>query len=207
MPPQRKGRTKTGKQEWLTQGFVILKTQGAAGLTIDNLTTAMGRTKGAFYHHFKNRQDYSRRLLELWEERQANEIIRISKQKKTFNDINQTLVDLSEKAMDSEIEVAIRAWALRDPLAREFQERIDTHRTKFLAELFSLMTDTPGHAELFAVIRYCFYIGSHQMIPALDDHTYREKLAELTRMFFLYKDSDAARSHSDVTQPHKDTPT
>ncbi|HCY86059.1 MAG TPA: hypothetical protein DHV36_13060 [Desulfobacteraceae bacterium] len=189
MPSQ----TKTGRQAWLTQGFGILKNQGAAGLTIDNLTTAMGRTKGAFYHHFKNRQDYSKKLLELWEERQANEIIRISKQKKTFEAINQTLVDLSEKAMDPEIEVAIRAWALRDPLAREFQERIDTHRAKFLVELFSLMTDDPDHAQLFAIIRYCFYIGSHQIIPALDDGTYKEKLAELTRMFFLYTDSGAIR--------------
>ncbi|MCG8637645.1 MAG: TetR/AcrR family transcriptional regulator [Desulfobacterales bacterium] len=177
---------KTGKQAWLAQGFKILKTQGAAGLTIENLTRAMNRTKGAFYHHFKNRQDYSCRLLELWEDRQANEIIRISKQKKTFDEINQTLVDLSEKAMDPEIEVAIRAWALRDPLAREFQERIDSHRVDFLKEMFALMTEEPEAAELFAMIRYCFYIGSHQIIPAMDEKTYKKRLNALTRMFTLY---------------------
>lgn len=182
----RKTPKTTGKQAWLDQGFRILKTKGAAGLTIDNLTRAMNRTKGAFYHHFKTSNDYAARLLELWEERQANEIIRISKQKKTFSDINQTLVDLSEKAMDPGIEVAIRAWALRDPLAREFQERIDRRRVAFLREMFALMTDTPDTADLFAVIRYCFYIGSHQMIPAMDEKAYKKRLADLTEMFTLY---------------------
>ncbi len=185
---------KTGKQAWLAQGFKILKTHGAAGLTIENLTRAMNRTKGAFYHHFKNRQDYSSQILELWEERQANEIIRISKQEKTFDEINQTLVDLSEKAMDPQIEVAIRAWALRDPLAREFQERIDSHRVNFLKEMFALMTDAPANApeaaDLFAMIRYCFYIGSHQIIPAMDEKTYKNRLSALNRMFTLYTQQD-----------------
>ncbi len=179
---------KTGKPAWLAQGFKILKTHGAAGLTIENLTRAMNRTKGAFYHHFKNRQDYSSQLLELWEDRQANEIIRISKQEKTFDEINQTLVDLSEKAMDPEIEVAIRAWALRDPLARQFQERIDSHRVDFLKEMFALMPGVATDAaNLFAIIRYCFYIGSHQIIPGMDETTYKNRLAALMDMFELYK--------------------
>lgn len=174
------------KTVWLNAGFSVLKRMGASGLTIDTLTAAMDRTKGAFYHHFRNREDFSRQLLELWEERQANEIIRISKQKTTFEEINQTLIDLSEKAMDPEIEVAIRAWALQDPLAREFQERIDRHRVAFLEEMFGLITLDRGKAELFSLIRYCFYIGSQQIIPALGDGEYRKRLTELTRMFTLY---------------------
>lgn len=174
------------KTTWLDQGFTILKQRGAAGLTIDTLTAAMNKTKGAFYHHYKSREDYSRKLLEVWEERQANEIIRISKQKTTFEEINQTLIDLSEKAMDPQIEVAIRAWALQDPLAREFQERIDQHRVAFLEEMFGLMTPTRSQAMLFALIRYCFYIGSHQIIPALKETEYRDRLSQLTRMFTLY---------------------
>lgn len=181
---------KNGKNPWLDQGFKLLKTSGAAGLTIENLTRGLNRTKGAFYHHFKNREDYSRKLLELWEERQANEIIRISKQHTTFQEINQTLVDLSEKAMDPVIEVAVRAWALRDPLAREFQERIDRQRMGFLQEMFSLTTPDKRDADLFAMIRYCFYIGSHQIIPGMDETTYKNRLAALMDMFELYSNNN-----------------
>lgn len=174
---------KTDRATWLTEGFKILRAKGAGGLTIENLTRSLKKTKGSFYHHFKNREDYSRQLLEQWERSQAIEIIRDSEQEKTAEAINQTLVTLSEKSMDPKTEVAIRAWALRDPLAREFQERIDTRRVDFLRSLFSLMTEDKDKVELFSLIRYCFYIGSHQIIPAMDEKSYKQHLTALMEMF------------------------
>jgi AcrR family transcriptional regulator len=179
----KKVTTKTDKATWFTQGFKILRAKGAGGLTIENLTRSLKKTKGSFYHHFKNREDYSRQLLEQWEKSQAIEIIRYSEQEKTPEAINETLVTLSEKSMDPKAEVAIRAWALRDPLARQFQERIDTRRVDFLRSLFSLMTADKDKVELFSMIRYCFYIGSHQIIPAMDENSYKQHLTTLMEMF------------------------
>ncbi|MCP4722683.1 MAG: TetR/AcrR family transcriptional regulator [Desulfobacteraceae bacterium] len=181
---------KTTKNNWFAEGFKILRSTGAAGLTIENLTRGLNKTKGSFYHHFKNRKDYSRQLLEQWEESQAIEIIQSSKQRKTLEGINESLVNLSEKAMDPKTEVAIRAWALRDPLARKFQERIDSQRMDFLRNMFSLMTDDKDKAELFSLIRYCFYIGSHQIIPAMDEKIYGQNLAALMEMFEQYIQTD-----------------
>jgi len=90
--------------------------------------------------------------------------------------------------MDPDIEVAIRAWALRDPLARTFQERIDNQRMGFLRAMFSLMTDDPKQVEMISLIRYCFYIGSHQIIPAINEQTYIKKLNALMEMFETYVD-------------------
>ncbi len=174
---------KTDKATWFNQGFKILRARGAGGLTIENLTRSLKKTKGSFYHHFKNREDYSRQLLEQWEKSQAIEIIRYSEQEKTPEAINETLMSLSEKSMDPKAEVAIRAWALRDPLARQFQERIDTRRVDFLRSLFSLMTPDKDKVELFSMIRYCFYIGSHQIIPAMDENSYKQHLTALMEMF------------------------
>lgn len=174
---------KTDKTTWFNQGFKILRARGAGGLTIENLTRSLKKTKGSFYHHFKNREDYSRQLLEQWEKSQAIEIIRYSEQEKTPEAINETLMSLSEKSMDPKAEVAIRAWALRDPLARQFQERIDTRRVDFLRSLFSLMTPDKDKVELFSMIRYCFYIGSHQIIPAMDENSYKQHLTALMEMF------------------------
>lgn len=174
---------KTDKTTWFNQGFKILRARGAGGLTIENLTRSLKKTKGSFYHHFKNREDYSRQLLEQWEKSQAIEIIRYSEQEKTPEAINETLMSLSEKSMDPKAEVAIRAWALRDPLAQQFQERIDTRRVDFLRSLFSLMTPDKDKVELFSMIRYCFYIGSHQIIPAMDENSYKQHLTALMEMF------------------------
>jgi len=179
---------KIDKTAWFEQGFKILKTSGAADLTIENLTKKLHKTKGSFYHHFKNRDDYFKKLLEFWEERQTFDIIKIKKQEKTFSSINETLLGLSKKNMDPDIEVAIRAWALRDPLARTFQERIDNQRMGFLRSMFSLMTDDPEQVEMISLIRYCFYIGSHQIIPAINEQAYKKKLNALMEMFETYVD-------------------
>lgn len=177
---------KLNKTAWFEQGFKILKISGAANLTIENLTKKLNKTKGSFYHHFKNRDDYSKKLLEFWEEKQTFDILEIKKQEKTFNGINKALLSLSKKNMDPDIEVAIRAWALRDPLARTFQERIDNQRMGFLRALFSLITDDPKQVEMISLIRYCFYIGSHQIIPAIDEQAYKKLLGPLMEMFDTY---------------------
>ncbi|NOX32201.1 MAG: TetR/AcrR family transcriptional regulator [Deltaproteobacteria bacterium] len=174
------------KTAWFEQGLNILKASGAADLTIENLTRKLNKTKGSFYHHFKNRDDYFEKLLEFWEEKQTFDIIEISKQEKTFKGINSTLLKLSKENMDPEIEVAIRAWALRDPLARDFQERIDNQRLGFLRAMFSLMTSDPEQVEMISLIRYCFYIGSHQIIPAIEEKIYKKKLDALMEMFETY---------------------
>lgn len=171
---------------WLAEGFTILKETGAAGLTINNLTRRLNKSKGSFYHHFKSRDDYSEKLLSFWEDKQTFDITKISQRKKTFEQINATLLELSSQNLDPQIEVAIRAWALRDPLARSFQERIDKQRLNFLNRMFSLKTGDLQQALTISTIRYCFYIGSHQIIPAMNDTTYRQILTVLMDMFERY---------------------
>ena len=186
---------KLNKAAWFEQGFKVLKTSGAANLTIENLTKSLNKTKGSFYHHFKNRDDYFKKLLEFWETKQTFDIMEIKKQEKTFRGINTTLLKLSKENMDPDVEVAIRAWALRDPLARAFQERIDTQRMGFLRAMFSLMTDDPEQVEMISLIRYCFYIGSHQIIPAIDEQTYKKKLDALMGMFETYVESNKSKKN------------
>lgn len=177
---------KLTKKAWFEQGFNILKASGAADLTIENLTRKLSITKGSFYHHFKSRDDYFEKLLAFWEKKQTFDIVEIRKQEKTFKGINETLLKLSKDNMDPGIEVAIRAWALRDPLARAYQERIDKQRIGFLEAMFSLMTDDPAQVQMISLIRYCLYIGSHQLIPAMDETTYRSNLDALMEMFETY---------------------
>lgn len=174
------------KIKWFEKGFEILKASGAGDLTIQNLTDKLDKTKGAFYHHFKNRDDYSEQLLQFWEEKQTTDIIKLSQQEKTFDAINRQLTKLSRDNTDLGIEVAIRAWALRDPLARAFQERVDNIRLKFLNNLFSLLANDSERIKFISLIRYCFYIGSHQIIPGMDKKTYKNALDTLIHMIETY---------------------
>lgn len=89
------------------------------------------------------------------------------------------MTKLSLGNTDLGIEVAVRAWALRDPLARAFQERVDKIRFDFLNSVFALITRDPDQAKTIALIRYCFFLGSHQIIPGMNPEAYTRSLATL----------------------------
>jgi AcrR family transcriptional regulator len=171
------------RQDWLDEGYLILKEKGAAGLTIEALTARLNKTKGSFYHHFKNRDGFLLSLLTHWEESQTLEIISSSSKEKSYQRMNEKLLALSTRSYSAEVEVAIRAWALRDEMAGVFQKRVDENRVAFLRQMFSHLTDNPDEIATISLIRYCFYIGSQQIIPALDPQTYEKLLNALSGMF------------------------
>jgi AcrR family transcriptional regulator len=167
------------REAWLVEGLQLLKEQGAAALTIDQLTQRLGVTKGSFYHHFRSRDDFSRSLLAHWEERLTHRLIEASSDGRDFSERNLKLTRMAEELFDPELEVAIRAWALRDPLAMRFQERVDRQRIGYLSELFQLVTDDTGAAAALALIRYAFYVGAQQIRPALSSQQYTRLLQHL----------------------------
>lgn len=153
------------KDIWLKEGLKVLAELGNGGLTIEELTKRLNVTKGSFYHHFKNRRTFSHELLTYWEGEMTTEIIQISKKGTTFEDRNKRLFNASNQIRNYELEVAIRAWALRDEMVREFQERVDKLRISYLKELYQLFADDSKVAEELALIRYAFTVGAQQIIP------------------------------------------
>lgn len=176
------------REAWLDEGLKLLREQGAEALTIDQLTRRLGVTKGSFYHHFRNREEYSQSLLALWEERLTRQLIEASSRGRDFSEKNLKLIRMTEQLSDSQLEVAIRAWAQQDPLAMSFQERVDRQRVEYLCELFRLVVDEEL-AEAMALIRYSFYVGSQQIRPALSRDRY-------TRLLHLLQEMLLSRNHN-----------
>ena len=75
-------------------------------------------------------------------------------------------------------EIAIRAWAQVDPLARAYQQRVDTRRLEYLYELQLAIHTDPIRARTIAQLQYTVLLGSSAMLPPLT----RE---ELTRIYQL----------------------
>ena len=179
------------REAWLQEGLLVLTEIGEVGLTIDILASRLNVTKGSFYHHFKNRQAFSAELLSFWERQMTMDIIAASEQGgDDFQNKNDALMKLAHMEHHSDLEVAIRAWALRDPQVKSFQERVDTLRKKYLQHLFGLLTDNKKASESMALMRYCIYIGAQQIIPRVPVKTLKHLLKKLNDMFeqHLYPD-------------------
>ncbi|MEV6273638.1 TetR/AcrR family transcriptional regulator [Nocardia sp. NPDC051832] len=159
-----------GKTSWLSSGLEILGTAGAHGLTIDKLVASAGLSTGSFYHHFASMSGYRKALLAHFEELQTLSYIR-EVQAATDLDARARLQLLLELVVadptPARLEVAIRAWALDDPVAAAAKERVDAVRLGFLRELLRECGYTGSDAEQTAQILYLLVLGAGHLMPEL----------------------------------------
>jgi AcrR family transcriptional regulator len=153
--------------DWLDAGLVLLRDRGHDALTIDALCRALDRTKGSFYHHFADVSAFSQRLLEHWEKRSTEAVIEAADTGGTPAERRARLY-ASVRSIESGVQRAVQAWALRDPSARAVQARVDARRIAYLAELRRAAGATPTMAERAAQIEYAAFLGALQIFGLPD---------------------------------------
>lgn len=153
----------TARRDWLEAGIAILEELGAEALTIETLTSRLGITKGSFYHHFRNYQDFKESLLAFYEEERTLDIIRLAEREA----LPQAKLERVMQAtlQPSPLEVAMRAWALQDERVRAHQQRIDQRRLTYLEDLISARVGERSRAARMARLFYSIYVGSQHIVP------------------------------------------
>ncbi|NER97899.1 MAG: TetR/AcrR family transcriptional regulator, partial [Symploca sp. SIO1B1] len=61
--------------DWIEQGLKTLAETGVETVRVEPLAKVLGVTKGSFYWHFKNREDFLEAILQEWVNWQTNSII------------------------------------------------------------------------------------------------------------------------------------
>jgi|GEM_PF-440063 len=150
------------RELWLKQGLELLSREGPAALSIDLLCRKTQKSKGSFYFQFKNRDQYISALLEYYESQYPLESLPESQ------DTEQRMkyrAHLREEAfkIPSRLEIAIRAWSLYDPIAKNFQDGLDKKRLAFSEKNYLRAGYDPKEARLKAYKNYCTYIGLQQL--------------------------------------------
>jgi len=153
------------RRRWLEEGLALLEEAGAEALTIESLTSRLGVTKGSFYHHFANYQDFQERLLEFWEEEGTHRIIQWAEQEASPADKLARVMHAS--LHPSRLDVALRAWALQDEQVRVHQQRIDQQRLAYLEAVVLATRTDPLYAKSLARVLYSIYVGSQHIIPPI----------------------------------------
>ncbi|ORT58307.1 TetR/AcrR family transcriptional regulator [Streptomyces sp. CB03238] len=154
-------------REWLDEGLALLAEQGAPALTLDALCERVGKSKGAFYHHFGSMPTYRARLLEHWEAGCTTAIIDAVEDDGTLP-AREKLRNLLARVVTDEgpdLEVAMRAWANQDRMAAAVHERVDATRIAYLRRLCG----DAGHPapDRMATLLYTVLIGGAHLIPPL----------------------------------------
>jgi len=149
------------KDDWLRAGFRALTTHGPSGLKAEPLARQMNSTKGSFYWHFKDVDQFKVSMMSYWEQHGFTDIVSFLEGEPSIPKRLRKLGEIAGNAAwpgyeGAPPEPAIRAWSRSDAMVAEVVERVDTKRLAYLSEtLAELGLTNPD----FARIIYAGLIG------------------------------------------------
>ncbi|MBT3315032.1 MAG: TetR/AcrR family transcriptional regulator [Anaerolineae bacterium] len=174
------------KRDWFIASTHILDKTGHNGLTIDALTTELSVTKGSFYHHFKNYQEFKVALLYFFEEEGTLDIIIQTEEEENPRKKLRRLMNIVVKEVERyppKVEVAMRIWALEDKDAHNLMARVDKRRIDYVESLCQEIVTDQTQAHLMAEMMYTILVGSEHTTPPLSQTRLRVLFDEFTRLY------------------------
>ena len=141
------------RTDWLNAGLALLRDEGEHTLTIERLCRAVSLSKGSFYPHFQHVEAYRAALLNCWEQTQTDAPI---EQTAGAADPLQALRAVITP-LDHPLELAVRAWGVRDGQVRAALRRVDARRTAHLRQVHLQLGH--AHAQELAELEYATFLG------------------------------------------------
>lgn len=168
---------KLSREIWIQAGFQVLDQLGYTHLSAEKIARRLRVTRGSFYHHFRNRSDFVGALLERWRLDYTEQVIAFARGEEDAKRILERYLLVAGHLQPGR-EVAIRAWAAKDPSVCNVLAQVDESRLAFARHLgrsmFPLVTEL--EVNRFARIACLAFIGFQQTGP----HG-RERFVELVQ--------------------------
>jgi AcrR family transcriptional regulator len=162
---------KLNRYRWLAAGLQALAENGADGLRIMTIAAQLDVTKGSFYWHFKNLDDYRTAVLQEWERHYTGEPIHYLEHEALAPTEKLRVWVLGATLSDLRLERAIRAWSSRDAAVNGVCRRVDAERMGFLVKLLAGVGWDDDEARTLAQWAYCAWVG----LATLGDIAYTDR--------------------------------
>lgn len=163
---------KVTKTDWLEEGLRLLATEGYAKITIENMCKSLSVTKGSFYHHFKNIDEYIKSLMEYWLKENTIALIETTE---NFTEPDEKHIRLNEltSAISQKAEQVIRAWGFSNDTVRLHVQLVDNMRMEYLTRLNIQTGMDEKDAQDYALIEYSTLIGIQQLRPDITKEEFK----------------------------------
>lgn len=172
-------KQRVSKKEWLFCGLEMLETGGFDSIVIDHLAAKLHVSKSGFYWHFKNRNDLLIQILNYWTKEYTETVTKeIALQAiDPITRLNLVTEMIWHKDL-TKYDLAIRAWAKSDPLAKKAVKKVNKLRMDFIGSIFSELGFKGEELEMRTRLYVCYQSMERPLLGTLKKERW-EKLKKL----------------------------
>lgn len=157
-------RASLGPDDWIAAATALLASKGVDAVRVDVLAKRIGVTRGSFYWHFKDRDDLLSRVLQAWRDGATEQVIsRFERQGATPLELMREVMSLPFRGRSAveaaSVELAIRAWARHDEMARQRLDEVDGQRLSYIAQGLTALGFPIAEARLRAFALYGWQVA------------------------------------------------
>ena len=161
-------RTRLTPEAWIEAATAVLVDQGIDHVRVDVLAGQLQVTRGSFYWHFRDREDLLRRVLQAWRELSTVQLTkRLAGSRGDPREQLSDVISLPFRGRSAvraaRIELAIRAWARRDPMAQEAVDEGDAARIGYHTQIFQALGFKAAEAQMRGFLLYSYEVAESLM--------------------------------------------
>jgi AcrR family transcriptional regulator len=155
-------------ERWIEAATEVLVNQGIDSVRVDVLAQQLQVTRGSFYWHFRDREELLRRVLQAWREQATVQLtLRLEGAHADAREQLRDIISLPIRGRSAQraarIELAIRAWARRDAMARQAVDEADGARLAYISQVFSSLGFGLAEARWRAFATYAYVVAESQI--------------------------------------------
>jgi AcrR family transcriptional regulator len=149
-------------EAWLQAAYDVLIDSGVDDVRILPLAKRLNLSRTSFYWFFKDRDELLAALVDLWKDKNTGGIV--NRTRAYADSIAEAMLNvfdcwLDAKLFDSQLEFAIRSWALQSPDVLKEVQAADQARIEALGKMFLRFGYDPSPADVRARTIYLTQIG------------------------------------------------
>jgi AcrR family transcriptional regulator len=168
-------RKRLTREDWVDAATRTLLKRSIDGVRVELLAKDLNVSRGSFYWHFKSREELLSAILANWRERQTRRTIERIREEQDLT-AEERLKRLRMKPTRTRasrdgatLELAIRAWARRDRMARDAVDAVDAERVEFSEALLEAAGATKAAARHWALLGHAYILGESLLRESMSD--------------------------------------
>jgi len=170
-------------EAWIDAATGVLVDEGIDHVRVDVLAGQLGVTRGSFYWHFRNHDDFIRALLERWrdDELRALAVWRLDTgdaEADVRGAVHLLLTEMARDAKALRVELAVQDFARRNPLAASISVDVNRARMRQGRAMVEALTGDSSRAHALTLLLYACITGARLMLAASPRNAKTDATAE-----------------------------